>query len=78
MIGYGGTGAISGWTKPSHEIYTALAARMGKVVMARVLATADPIRIDAKDALIDPPTLHDTAVVEVRHLFVRPTGGRME
>jgi len=78
VIGYGGAGAISGWTKPSREIYTALAARMGKVVKAGVLATADPVRIDAKDALIDPPTLRDTAVVEVRHLFVRPSGGRME
>lgn len=78
VIGYGGAGAISGWTKPSREIYTALAARMGKVVKAGVLATADPVRIDAKDALIDPATLRDTAVVEVRHLFVRPSGGRME
>ncbi|HEX7837782.1 MAG TPA: hypothetical protein VF469_09980 [Kofleriaceae bacterium] len=78
VIGYGGAGAISGWTKPSRESYTALAARMGKVVKAGVLATADPVRIDAKDALIDPATLRDTAVVEVRHLFVRPSGGRME
>jgi hypothetical protein len=36
------------------------------------------VRIDAKDALIDPPTLKDTAVVEVRHHFVRSSGGRME
>ena len=78
VIGYGGAGAISGWTKPSREIYTALAARMGKVVKAGVLATAEPVRIDAKDALIEPATLRDTAVVEVRHLFVRPSGGRME
>jgi hypothetical protein len=78
VIGYGGAGAISGWTKPSREIYTALAARMGKVVKAGVLASAEPVRIDAKDALVDPATLRDTAVVEVRHLFMRPSGGRME
>jgi hypothetical protein len=78
VIGYGGAGAIAGWAKPSREIYTALAARMGKVVKAGVLATADPVRIDAKDALIEPPTLRDTAVVDVRHHFVRPSGGRME
>jgi ABC-type phosphate/phosphonate transport system substrate-binding protein len=78
VIGYGGAGAISSWTRPSREIYTALAGRMGKVVKAGVLATADPVRIDAKDALIDPSTLRDTAVVEVRHLFVRPSAGRME
>jgi hypothetical protein len=78
VIGYGGSGAIAGWTRPTREIYTALAARMGKVVKAGVFATADPVRIDARDALIEPPTLRDTAVVDVRHHFVRPSGGRME
>lgn len=78
VIGYGGSGAIAGWTRPSREIYTALAARMGKVVKAGVFASADPVRIDAKDALIEPPTLRDTAVVDVRHHFVRPSSGRME
>src|SRR5262249_49857233 len=78
VIGYGGAGAISGWTKPAREIYTALATRMGKVVKAGVFASADPVRIDARDALIEPPTMRDTAVVDVRHHFVRPTSGRME
>ena len=78
VIGYGGAGAIAGWTKPTREIYTALAARMGKVVKASVFASADPVRIDARDALIEPTTLRDTAVVEVRHHFVRPSSGRME
>jgi len=78
VIGYGGAGAIAGWTKPARDIYTALAARMGKVVKAGVFASADPVRIDARDALIEPPTLRDTAVVDVRHHFVRPSGGRME
>jgi hypothetical protein len=78
VIGYGGAGAIAGWTKPSREIYTALAARMARLVKAGVFASADPVRIDARDALIDPPTLRETAVVEVRHHFVRPSGGRME
>lgn len=78
VIGYGGAGAIAGWTKPTRDIYTALAARMGKVVKTGVFASADPVRIDAKDALIEPTTLRDTAVVEVRHHFVRPSSGRME
>jgi hypothetical protein len=78
VIGYGGSGAISGWSRPAREIYTALAARMGKVVKAGVFAGADPVRIDARDALIEPPTLRETAVVDVRHHFVRPSGGRME
>jgi hypothetical protein len=78
VIGYGGAGAIAGWTKPARDIYAALAARMGKVVKAGVFASADPVRIDARDALIEPPTLRETAVVDVRHHFVRPSGGRME
>jgi hypothetical protein len=78
VIGYGGAGAIAGWTKPSREIYTSLAGRLGKLTKAGVLASADPVRIDAKDALIDPPTCKETALVDVRHHFVRPSGGRME
>ena len=78
VIGFGGSGAIAGWTKPSREIYTALAGRMAKVVKNGVLAAAEPVRIDAKDALIEPPTLKETAMVDVRHHFVRPSGGRLE
>jgi hypothetical protein len=78
VVGYGGSGAIAGWTKPSREIYTALAARLGKVNKAGIFAAAEPVRIDAKDALIEPATLKETAVVDVRHHFVRPSGGRME
>jgi len=78
VVGYGGSGAIAGWTKPSREIYTALAGRLGKVTKAGVLANPEPVRFDARDALIEPATLKDTAVVDVRHHFVRPSGGRME
>jgi hypothetical protein len=78
VVGYGGSGAIAGWTKPSREIYTALAGRLGKVNKAGVLANPEPVRFDARDALIEPATLKDTAVVDVRHHFVRPSGGRME
>ncbi|HEX2685766.1 MAG TPA: hypothetical protein VHN14_04075 [Kofleriaceae bacterium] len=78
VIGYGGSGAIAGWTKPSHEIYAALASRLGKLTKSAILANAEPVRIDAKDALIEPPTLKDTALVDVHHHFVRPSGGRME
>jgi hypothetical protein len=78
VIGYGGAGAIAGWTRPSREIYVALAGRMARVVKASVLASPEPVRIDARDALIDPPSLRDTATVDVRHHFVRPSGGRMD
>jgi hypothetical protein len=78
VIGYGGTGAIASWTKPSREVYTSLANRMGRSVKTGVLATPEPVRIDARDALIEPTTLKDAALVDVRHHFVRPSGGRMD
>ncbi|MEO7731647.1 MAG: hypothetical protein ABIY55_11785 [Kofleriaceae bacterium] len=78
VIGFGGAGAIAGWAKPSREIYTALAGRMTRSAKSPVLAAPDPVRIDAKDALIEPTTLRDSALVDVRHHFVRPSGGRME
>jgi len=78
VIGYGGAGAIAGWTRPTREIYSALAARLGRSTKTGVLASPEPVRIDARDALIEPATLKDTAVVDVRRHFVRPSGGRME
>jgi hypothetical protein len=78
VVGFGGAGAIASWSKPSREIYTALAGRMGRTTKAAVLAAPEPVRIDAKDALIEPASLRDSALVDVRHHFVRPSGGRME
>jgi hypothetical protein len=78
VVGYGGSGAITGWTKPSRDIYVALATRLSKSTKSGILANPDPVRIDARDALIEPQTLKDTAVVDVRHHFVRPSGGRMD
>jgi hypothetical protein len=78
VIGFGGSGAIAGWTKPSRDIYAALAARLTRSAKTGILANPDPVRIDAKDALIEPTTLKDTAVVDIRHHFVRPSGGRLE
>lgn len=78
VIGFGGAGAIAGWTKPSHEPYQALASRLARITKGGVLANPEPVRIDAKDVLLDPSTLRDAAAVPVRHHFVRPPGDRME
>ena len=78
VIGYGGAGAISGWTRPSRDIYTSLAGRLGKVVKNGVLANPEPVRIDARDVLIDPPTIRESALVGLRHHFVRAPGERLE
>jgi hypothetical protein len=78
ITSYGGSGAIASWVKTSREPYQALAARFAKVTKLGVFANPEPVRIDAKDALIDPPTLRDAAMPPVRHLFVRPPGDRMD
>jgi hypothetical protein len=78
VIGFGGGGAIAAWTKPSRDPYTALAARLARVVKTGVLATPEPVRVDARDVLVDPTTLRDAATVGVRHHFIKPTGDRMQ
>jgi len=78
VTGYGRGGAIAGWTKAPRELYTAFAARFGKVTKAGVLAPPEPVVLDARDVLIEPATLDDTALVDVRHHFVRPPGARLE
>jgi hypothetical protein len=78
VIGYGGGGAIASWARPSRDIYTSFAGRLGRVTKTPIFAAAEPARIDSKDVLIEPPTLKDYALVGVRHHFVRAPGERME
>lgn len=78
VIGFGGGGAIGGWSRPQRDIYTSFAGRLGRVTKTPVFATPEPARIDARDVLIEPPTIKDYALVNVRHHFVRAPGDRME
>jgi ABC-type nitrate/sulfonate/bicarbonate transport system substrate-binding protein len=78
VVGYGGTGAIGSWSKPSREPYQAFAARLAPTKKTGVFANPEPVRIDSKDVLLEPPTLTDTATVSVRPHFVRQPGFRME
>lgn len=78
VIGYGGSGAINGWARASRDVYQGFASRLSPVRKAGLFASPEPVRIDAKDVLIDPPTIKDSAYVAVRHHFVRPRGSRME
>ncbi|MBA2542000.1 MAG: hypothetical protein H0V17_20335 [Deltaproteobacteria bacterium] len=77
VLGYGGGGAIAGWARPSRDPYTTFAGRLAKTVKAGVFAAPEPVRLDAKDVLLEPATLRDPGVIDVRHHFVR-TPGRME
>jgi hypothetical protein len=78
VVGYGGSGAIAGWTRPSRDIYANLASRLGRVAKNGVLAAPEAVRIDAKDVLIEPTTIKETALVGVRHHFVRTPDQRLE
>lgn len=76
--GYGGGGAINGWSAADRGPYSLLAGQMQPVRKSGIFATPEAARIDANAVLVDPSTLKDTGVVAVRHHFVRPGGGRME
>jgi hypothetical protein len=78
VIGYGGGGAIAGWAKPAREIYAGLAGRLNKVVKNGLLATPEPVRIDAREVLIEPTTIREPAMMGLRHHFVRAPGERLE
>ncbi|MBA3817289.1 MAG: hypothetical protein H0X17_00215 [Deltaproteobacteria bacterium] len=78
VVSYGGGGAINAWTKPTREIYTTFAARLAPVTKTPMFATPGPVRIDVKDLMIEPPTLRDSAVVDVRHHYLRPRDERLE
>jgi len=78
VVGYGGSGAIGGWSRPAKEPYQGLAARMAPVKKAGLFAQPEPGRIGAAEPVVDPPTLKDPAPVALRHHWVRPPGVRME
>jgi len=74
----GGGGTLAGWMKGAREPYQALAGRMGRIAKAAQLATPEPVRLDAKDVLIDPPTLNEPALIPLRRRLVRPLGDRID
>lgn len=78
VLAYGGGGAIVGWLKPQRELYSALAARSARSTKQPLLATPEAVKLDAKDVLLDLPSLRDSGLVPVRHHFVRPSGARLE
>jgi hypothetical protein len=78
VVNYGGNGAIAGWTRGSRDVYQALAARMQRRTKTGIFAAPEPARIEARDVLVEPPTLQDPAVVPLRHHFVRPAKARLE
>lgn len=71
VLSFGGGGAIAGWSKPDRSIYSAFAGRLTRATKAGVFAVPEPVRIDAKDVLVEPPSLRDASTVDVRRHWVR-------
>ena len=72
VTSYGGSGAIAGWASGAKTPYQGLAGRMSRVVKRGVFAAPEPVRIDAKDVLVEPPSLDDPAEAEVLQHVARP------
>lgn len=72
VVGFGGGGAISGWAAPQKGSFQNLSGSMGRAVKHGVFASPDPVRFEAKDVLIEPETIDETATTGVRQHFERP------
>lgn len=72
VVSYGGGGAIEGWTGGSDGPYKALSGRMAKQTKRGIFSPPAPVRVDSKDVLLDPKTLDETALTEVKQHFERP------
>lgn len=70
--GYGGEGAISGWTAPDDGPYKNLKRDMGKRVLRPVFAEPSPVRVEARDVIVTPATLDDAALTEIKQHFEAP------
>jgi hypothetical protein len=77
VVGFGGAGAITGWSSASRGPYDQLAGRLGAQVKRMQPADPQPVRLDSSDVLVEPDTLKDTALTGVHgHYEVPPA--RME
>ena len=70
VIGYSAAGPISSWSSPSREPFISLGNRLNRAFKVPVFATPESVRLAARDLLIEPTTLKESATVPVRHDFV--------
>lgn len=74
VVGYGGSGVISGWAQGGKPMFQSLAGRMGRSTKSGIFAAPEAVRFDAKDVLVEPATLSDTDLTPIRQHFARPKG----
>ena len=72
VVGYGGSGAISGWAAASKDPYTSLAGALAPVQKKLQAADPVPVHLDSADVLVEPSTLNDTALTGVHGHYETP------
>jgi hypothetical protein len=72
VVGYGGSGAISGWAAASRSSFQSLAGRFHRRTKHMIPAEAPPVRLDSSDVLNEPGTLKDTALTGVHQHYEHP------
>jgi hypothetical protein len=73
VTGYGGSGAIGGWSAGGKPLFQSLAGRMARSSKTGLFAAPEAVRFDAKDVLVEPATLSDTDLAPIRQHFARPS-----
>ncbi len=72
VTGFGGGGAISSWVGANRGVYSSLRGRMGRRIKRGIFSSPRAVRIDAKDVLVAPKTLDQSAMTEVKQHFEKP------
>lgn len=66
VLSYGGSGAISGWSRPSTDPYRALSGQLQPHRKSGTFATPEPARITHQGVLNDPASIRDPMFIAVR------------
>ncbi len=72
VLGFGSSGPIGGWLRPSRRLYAAFSGRLAKRTKRPVFATPVTFELDLRDALAEPPTMREPTLVDVRRHVVAP------
>lgn len=72
VTGYGGGGAIGGWSSGSESPYRSLRGRMQTRVKRGIFASPSVVRLDDTDVIVMPDTLDQAAQPAIEQHFQRP------
>jgi hypothetical protein len=72
VVGFGGGGAISGWTGGNDGPYKSLKGKMARNVKRPVFAQPSPVKLSGDDVIKNPDTLDDSALTAVKQHFEEP------